>query len=485
MSASLGTNVVKLVSGKIATQIIAIATVPILSRIFLPEHFGILQLFISISSVVVVIACMRYELSIPLGKDNKEAVSSLILSFFFSFLISFLALILVIVLRGNISIWFKSPELKSFLLWLPLVVLLGGQGNAIWYFASRLDKFGSMAIVGFFSSLGNILVALFLGLAFEASAKYLLVSYIVGLCLNVLLYFAFIGRNFFPKSDLHFQNIILAAKVYKKFPIFDIWSGLLSVVSIQFPAVILGIYFTTEIVGFYSLGDRIVNIPMSLLGVSISQVFLPYMAKQYNEVGSIYDTTKNMFVRLIQTGVFPMVFIGVCGTQLFGIIFGANWIEAGDYARVSSILVLSRFIISSLSIVFYVYQSQNIELRFHIGFLISRIIAIILGAQTGNPILTLAIFVLVSVIGYIFMAYWIFAKTQISMIWGIKIFIKYMILSLILILPTECLILFGLSVYIILFAILATTLVYIFFLCKIDPTINNAFIGLSIRVFHL
>ena len=74
MSASFGTNVLKLLTSKIATQAIVFITTPIIARIYLPEHFGTVQLFSSISGIFVVISCLRYELSIPLGKDKSEVI---------------------------------------------------------------------------------------------------------------------------------------------------------------------------------------------------------------------------------------------------------------------------------------------------------------------------------------------------------------------------------------------------------------------------
>jgi O-antigen/teichoic acid export membrane protein len=77
LSASFGTNVLKLLTSKIASQAVTFVTAPIIARIFLPEHFGTVQLFSSISGVIVVISCLCYELSIPLGRDKNEVMASI------------------------------------------------------------------------------------------------------------------------------------------------------------------------------------------------------------------------------------------------------------------------------------------------------------------------------------------------------------------------------------------------------------------------
>lgn len=52
---------------------------PILTRLYSPEAFGFLAIFISITSIVGVIACMRYELAIMLLKSDEKAANLLAL----------------------------------------------------------------------------------------------------------------------------------------------------------------------------------------------------------------------------------------------------------------------------------------------------------------------------------------------------------------------------------------------------------------------
>jgi hypothetical protein len=78
----------------------------------------------SIAGVITVIACLRYELSIPLGKNEKEASASFTLSLFFTLIFTVVVLAVVPVLKGKIAQWFKAPELKMFL-WLLLFLSQG------------------------------------------------------------------------------------------------------------------------------------------------------------------------------------------------------------------------------------------------------------------------------------------------------------------------------------------------------------------------
>ena len=47
---SIGRNVLKLLSSKVATQILSFATAPIIARLYSPDDFGVRQIFLSIAN---------------------------------------------------------------------------------------------------------------------------------------------------------------------------------------------------------------------------------------------------------------------------------------------------------------------------------------------------------------------------------------------------------------------------------------------------
>ena len=80
-SSSFTTDVLKLVTGTTFAQIIAVLASPLLTRLYGPEAFGFLALSTSIiTSIIRVVACMRYELAIMLPKTDEEAANLLGLS---------------------------------------------------------------------------------------------------------------------------------------------------------------------------------------------------------------------------------------------------------------------------------------------------------------------------------------------------------------------------------------------------------------------
>ena len=68
-------DVVKLISGNGFAQAVKVLLSPIISRLFLPEFFGITQNFSSIANILAVISSMRYDQSIMLPKEEKKAAT--------------------------------------------------------------------------------------------------------------------------------------------------------------------------------------------------------------------------------------------------------------------------------------------------------------------------------------------------------------------------------------------------------------------------
>ena len=477
MSASFGANVLKLLSSKIATQTISFITAPIIARIFLPEHFGTVQLFSSISGVIVVISCLCYEFSIPLGRDKNEVMASFIISVISALAITLVSFILVLILKAKVAIWLKSPELETFLWFLPLTVLLGGVGTAIRSYASRSGKFGAMAWADFGSVSGSIFITIPFGLIFGASAKFLFIGQITGMILSILILFIFLSREFLSEArtaNLSLGYIWEVARYHKKFPIYDTWGGLFNSISMQLPPIILGAYFSTTVVGYYSLGNRFVGLPMALLGGSIAQVFFPSAAKEYNETGKLTNIVSNTFKRLVQIGVFPFMILGYFGGPLFGFVFGENWLEAGIYTQILSIYVIFQFISSPLSTVFSIFKRQGTCSLLTLSQLINRMVVLIIFAQFGIARNCLIAYSVVSSIFYILIFYFVYRFSKASISSGIKVLVKYAILSFILLLPVLFVVQITANIYFMLIALVIDIVLYLFILYRIDLDIRNA-----------
>jgi len=463
------------VFSKFASQIVTLVTAPIITRLFSPNDFGIYQIFVSVVGILLAMVCLKYELSIPLGKNKNDAVASFTLSLFLAFIFSLLLLALVPIVKEHVARWYKLPELENFIWLVPIAVFLFGVKNIMSYWASRESKFGTIAISDFAYTSSSILITLIWGLVIGASTIGMLFGYLAGLALGIITFLIFLVRRLatdIRDSNIKFAHIWSVAKLHRKFPIFSTWSSLLNTISVQLPPIIFGLYFPINVVGYYSLGQRIVAIPMILIGTAIGQVFFPSGAKRYNETGDISEIVSSVFKRLAQIGISPIFILILLGPILFRTIFGQEWVEAGVYAQILAVWSLFSFVYSPLSLVFSIFNRQNIEFFTNIFIISGRTTILLIGSNFLSPRMTLIIFVVFSVLAVVFLIAWMLKLSKVSIFWTSKIMMKYIILSCILIVPIKLTASF-LGDMGVLLASISAMIIYVIILSVFEPELRR------------
>ena len=64
-------------TGTVLAQALGILAMPIITRLFAPDVFGLAAVFSSITAIIGVVACLRYEIAIMLPENHAEAVNIL------------------------------------------------------------------------------------------------------------------------------------------------------------------------------------------------------------------------------------------------------------------------------------------------------------------------------------------------------------------------------------------------------------------------
>ncbi len=470
---SLNGNILKITTSRVASWAIGLAVTPIIARVFTPEDFGVWQISMSIIGVLGILACFRYDLSIPLGRDDKEASASLALSAIISLIFSLIVLATVPFVKSQMAIWFKSPDLEVLLWLIPIGILVKSLQEALRYLAAYKMRFGIMAYAGFASSAIGVLMPIGWYFIYGRSPAGLLAAILTGYTAGILiLVIPLFGILIAGLKDDGLGSIIDVAKYHKRFPIYSIWAGLINTFSRYMPAFFLGLYFPTEVVGYYSLGNRIVTMPSSLLGRSISQVLYPAIGKQYQKTGDISKIVRTMVRRLAQTGIFPTVVIGFYGATLFRLLLGYNWVEAGIYAQILSVVVLSQFITSPMTGIFAVRSYQDKGLIYNIALAVSRFMALLLTSRMNNPRITLMAYAVASFTVYALTLAWLLRLSNVSVWWGLSIILKYIFGSAGLLLPTLFLISRGYSTFVVLASLVLETMLYLSILYKTDTSLQ-------------
>ena len=407
LSKSFAANILKLVLGSTFAQILGILVAPILTRLFAPEAFGLSALFASITGVIGVIACFRYELSIMLPESNEEAAHLLCVSLSSVILMTVIISFAVLFAGDGLAEAFNSPDLKKYLWLIPVSVLFSGILNSLNYWNSRAKYFGRLSVSQIINSAASQTMRLTGGFAGYVGGGVLIVSTILGQLFSIL-YLALKeiwGNGVFPLKHISFDGIISGLLRYRKFPLIDVWGGLLNTISWQLPPLLLSVFFSPVIVGFYALGNAVIRLPMRIIGNAIAQVFYQ-KASDAKHDGTSAKVVEEVFSRLVAIGLFPMLVLSIIGQDLFSLVFGARWSEAGLYTQILAPWMLLTFISSPLSTLFSVFERQGSAFFIHSSIFLTRLASLLMGGLLQNVHVALVLFSLTGVITYGLLSMW-------------------------------------------------------------------------------
>ena len=395
-----------MMTGASVAQGLVIISAPLLTRLYSPEAFGILALFLSISSIFAVVSSARYEMAIMLPGENHEAANIMVLATIIVCLLSGLSLLAVAFYRLPIAKSLKAPELTSWLWWIPASILMTGLVQVFSVWIIRKKHFSLLAASKVSSSMAWAGVQVGAGYMTGGGPGGLVAGQLVGQMVGT----AILGERVWREDHrnlskwVRIETMWQQARIYYRFPLLDTWATLANIGAHQLQPLLLNQFFDSTTVGYYFLGYRVLNFPIGFISGSISQVFFQRYEEKRHSSGKVEFLWRNIkFLTLI--AFFPGLFLLIFAPMLFKIAFGANWVIAGKYVQILTPMLFFRFIASPLSSVLWSEGKNSWFLLWQISFLIFTVVIFMIGGLLRDINLTLILFSLSSSIIYLVFLY--------------------------------------------------------------------------------
>lgn len=387
-------NVLILAGGTTIAQIIPIAISPILTRLYTPEDFGALAIFVAITSVISVISCGRYELAIMLPEKDEDAINVAAVAFLFNIFVSTSFLIFISLFGSWLLNLLNAKNLGKLIYLAPLTVFLMGTFNILNYTNNRFKLYKDISKANIYKSIAGAVVQIVMGF-FKTGTLGLISGQIVSQLVSN-------GKLF--SNAKHLLQHVEKKKIknlrikYIKFPKYSLWTGLLNTLSLQIVPILLSSFFTSKEVGSYYIVIRVLSLPMTFIGQSFSQVFFQEFSSAYktskeSSMHIMISTEKKLFILAIT----PFTILFFFSNSLFTLVFGKEWELSGIIARYLSPWLLLTFVYSPISITFDIIGKQKEGMYFQILFLVVRVSSLFLGyVFIGNFINIIKLFGFVS-----------------------------------------------------------------------------------------
>lgn len=370
-------NVAVLASGTIISQIVVILCTPILSRIYSVDDFGYLSLFTSVITIAAVVSTGRYELAIGIPKSNKDSLSIFNLIIIIGGIISTIYLIIIFFFSKIFKLEILDGLfLKSWIYVAPVYIFLIAILSAMLYWLQRNKLYKKIT---FINALQVILTTIFsLVLGFFDIQSGMIISLVLAVFI-VVLFIIFTEKELY-RAIGDFKDIRLQAENFSNFPKFALLSDLSISISQQFIPILFSVLYSTTIVGFYSMANRMLRLPNIVITNAIGNVFRNDAIDEIRKRGNCAVIYRNTFRKLVVISFPIYLILFMISPYLFDQVFGNQWREAGVFARIISVFLFLEFIAIPLNSVYYIRNFQRRIMNLQILNAFFGGVAIFLGA---------------------------------------------------------------------------------------------------------
>lgn len=356
-----------LAMGNGLAKIVGLVSIQVLTRIYEPEHFGVLSVFTALLLILTPLVTLRYELAVPLPSRDGTAMTLMAMSS--------MLLVAMTVLLGML-IWWVGPALLSMVSMqeltpyrglLVVALFLAGLYEVLLIWAVRRRAYPAVVRTQLRQSLVGAASKIAFGLAGLLQTG-LLIGQVVGAGAGLVTLVRTFGSDIKRyKRHITAKRLWLIMQIYRSFPAYRLPAQLLQTFSSQAPLLLTAALYDAETTGQLGLALMTLAIPMQLLGYTTSKAYYAEIAslgrKKPVEVRAV---TYSVLKRLFGFAILPSAVLLAFGEDLFAIAFGQQWMLAGQLAAILAIYLLFQFIHAPASHLLSLFQRQRLLLMLNV-----------------------------------------------------------------------------------------------------------------------
>lgn len=401
----IGDSFLMILSSGIA-QVILIITTPIITRLYSPTEFGEFTIFSNIAMILIPIINARCDLLIVNTKNDRSAnILSQI-----SFLISLLILLILIPIFA-ISAWLYPNFILDFI-FIIIMLFLVSLTNIFTNYLNKERKYKVLSLINVFRAGSMALLQIIFGLLALGSLGLIIgfsLSYIAGITLGYKTF----KKHFNIVRDKEETKALFLEN--KNQLVYSTPSILLNSLSFSVVVFFIGILYTNTEVGIYGMAIRVLGIPVTIISLGLSKIFMQQANDYYIEHGNFRNLLLKFSSILVIVSIILYVPLYLFSEELVNILLGHSWVDAITVIKIVIPLFVIRLIVSTVSLSVIVLQKQQLELILQALFLIGTTVTFVISKMLNLTFLNfVSINTVVLIVSYMifFIALYYFAKNK-------------------------------------------------------------------------
>ncbi|WP_436515259.1 oligosaccharide flippase family protein [Ekhidna sp. To15] len=368
-------------SSKVISQIISLIFTPILARVFLPEEYGYLTIFMLFVNIFISLGSLGYQEALAIAKEKKEFYKLFWLALFLFTIISIPYLFTFRWIIGYLDAVVISGNLV-FVIWIGLMIF--SIATLVNKWSVLENDFKIQAKNGLIGTIISKITSLILGL------KGISLGLVFGeISLNVVMFTAYLRKYLVKERIILFQamslkNLVEVARKYSTYVTYYPLLNLIQRLSAQVILIAIISFYDVSALGNYSMAIGLVAIPINLLANSLYPVFLQkFNSMERNELTQFLEKTTRLVLLSL---TIPAVLSLLITPSLLPIILGENWELSGKIAAILSIYIGHEILGVSMNSLLHSMDLKRLLFGFNLIRIAMVVLGLLLGFLFGNEI---------------------------------------------------------------------------------------------------
>lgn len=363
-----GRNAISLVTQLIFT--------PLIMHLYDPAAYGAMGAVLALSYLLLPFATLQYDRAMLLAQDEHDLQGLRALGNMIALVLA-TALMAVIGIGGERALAFMGLSALGNLVYLvPFILALTAWAQISQQMVFARMRYKQSFIFGSLNAVGNKLTAILYAMIWGGGALGLISAETLSRAGQLVMNRRAIlkERLFAPEQVVPFRQVRAVASKYKAFPKFELPAVGLAALANQIPLWWLPKHYGLAVFGQFSVAMALLEMPMRLLGSSMSSTYYQKAARTYAQEGphALRSVTTKLMRVLAVIGFVPFLVVALAAHPVFAWLFQDRWALAGTMISALAVYYYFRLIAEPVASVFRVLGQQRTYLFIHGSFLILR-----------------------------------------------------------------------------------------------------------------
>lgn len=366
-------NILRLLLGSAFAQVIVFSTLPIITRIYNPEDFGLFGTILATSTILSVLSTLRLEYGImakPIDDLQRIFSGSTIILICIS-----LCILLLLYIVDNLDLNYDILIVTEYSMGIFFMVISFSFYVIISAVASKLQKYKNLAFSKIVQAALIVSLQVSLAFFFGADIGNLIMAYIVSFIFASI--FIIYRSKLYHLLYFDYRDVIYTIKLCREIVFYQTPAAIINAISQNAFTIIMLVLYGPIASGLYALANRILLAPCALIGKSTRDVFIieaSKLATNRPELKKIYLST---VFSLAKIAIPIFLVIAIFSPTLFGVIFGPEWHDSGVLMSILCIWGAALFCNSPATATINIINIQKFSLIYEIIYVVSRVFIVL------------------------------------------------------------------------------------------------------------